>query len=249
MKDGELFNFEPDKDENCWSVMEYYGKSFEDFKGKLDYSFNEQEIKEILMTIKEPKENIEVKIKNEKKIRETEFKTTSLLGTYRKNLITLYLPDIKNYNQLIETSIHEYSHHLMPYYIEHETQFWECYFELLKIAEEKGFYSCNINSCEKLKKITAIIKENNLIKSRKIFKGELSGIFYVIGKLCEEINIDLQYYTVKYLEMTWYKNKNPLSSYRRLKDNHISNSRYFRETTIDDFLQKLFIDYSCSGIS
>jgi hypothetical protein len=66
-----------------------------------------------------------------------------------------------------------------------------------------------IGKSPELKKITAIIKQNDLLKNRKLIKKGFEGILYIILKLCIENEIDFQYYTVKYLEMDWYKKKRP----------------------------------------
>ena len=200
--------------------------------------FNEQKIKEILIEIKEPKKNFEIKITNEKS------KKTMGIYNYTKNEMMLYLSNISNNRELIKTAIHEYAHHF-NYREAHGAKFWECYSELLEIADKKGLYPCNIDSCEDLKKITTIINKNNMVKSRKIFKDELRNIISITKILCDKINIDFEYFTVKYLGMEWYKRKNPKQAFRyfscgRVRPVHI----IFRETNMDDLLQKFFNDYS-----
>jgi hypothetical protein len=212
-------------------------------KPNRDNFFDAQRIKEILTAIKEPEIHFEVIIKNEYH--------NKYLGVYnrRTNEIIIYLLTIDNNQELIRVAIHEYAHCLLYGWGSHNTKFWECYFELMEIAERKGFYSYNIDSCENLKKITAIINEHNLIKNRKIFKKEWYGIFHIILKLCEEINVDFQYYTVKYLGMEWYKKKNPSLSYKLFyRNNEINSHRFFWEITVDDFLKKFFNNFPCSSI-
>jgi hypothetical protein len=123
------------------------------------------------------------------------------------NRMTLYLFNHDNNNDFIHTAIHEYAHHLMPPSVVHQTEFWNCFFELLAIAEEKKVYSCDIEKSPELKKITAIIKQNDLLKNRKLIKKGFEGIFHIIPNLCYENEISFQYYTVKYLNMDWYKKK------------------------------------------
>jgi len=208
-----------------------------------DNFFDAKRIKEILTAIKEPGEDFEVIIKNE-----YNNKCLGLYDRWRKEII-IYLLTIDNNQELIETAIHEYAHHFLRNSTgTHYTEFWECFFELMEIAERKGFYSYNIDSCENLKKITAIINEHNLIKNRKIFKKEWYGIFHIILKLCKEINVNFEYYTVKHLGMEWYKKKNPYLSYRLFYRNNVGSPYPFREITVDDFLKKFFNYFPCSGI-
>ena len=82
----------------------------------------------------------------------------------------------------------------------------------------------------------------------KIFKKEWYGIFHIILKLCKEINVNFEYYTVKHLGMEWYKKKNPYLSYRLFYRNNVGSPYPFREITVDDFLKKFFNYFPCSGI-
>jgi hypothetical protein len=212
-------------------------------KVKQDIIIDEQKIKEILVAIKEPKKPFEVSIKKEGRIRK--------LGEYSYNRarMTLYLLNFNSNNEIIRTAIHEYAHHIMGSWGGHKTEFWNCYFQLLEIAEKKGFYSCDIDKSDKLKKITSIIKTNDLLKNRKIFKERLDFIFYIINKLCDEIGIDFQYYSVKYLGMDWYKKKNPYSSYKYFCRTYVlysTNHRIYIKN-MDDYLQIFFNQYNISG--
>jgi hypothetical protein len=202
-------------------------------------NFDAKRIKEILTTIKEPESNFEVFIKNERLRKRNQI----IAGTYNYHdkVIKLYLPEAESNNQLIQVAIHEYAHHFMRSHIGHKLEFWMCYFDLLEIAEKKGFFRCSIETSDKLKKITNIIKQYNLVKSRKIFRSELSWIFGVIKILCKEFDIDFEYYTVKYLEMEWYKKKDPILTYRRLSE---YTGHLYPWFDWEGALQKLFNDYS-----
>jgi hypothetical protein len=205
-------------------------------KVKQNISFDEQKIKDILTAIKMPKDDFEVSIKQE------EHYKYDAVYNYKKHKITLYSLNYNSNNIFIGCAIHEYAHHFMGRRVSHATEFWECYFELLKTAENKGFYSCDIDKSDKLKKITVILKQYNLIKNRKIIKKELQWIFSTIKKLCDEIDIDFQYYTVKYLEMDWYKMKIPYLSYGNFLRNNII---YYRNTGDRDELLDNFFNKYC----
>jgi hypothetical protein len=123
----------------------------------------------------------------------------------------------------------------------HQTEFWNCYFGLLEEAERKGLYTCNIDQSAQLKRITSVIKQNDLVKNKKIFKNGAGFIFYIIDKLCDEIDIDFQYYTVKYLGMEWYKKKNVLLAYQYFYGNYAGYN--FDKINPEEFLQKFFTDY------
>jgi len=203
-----------------------------------DVLFDGQKIKEILTSIKKPEYNFEVIVKNEIICVEDRKGFHSSAGYYSrsKKEITLCLPYIKNNKELIRIAIHEYAHHLMCPNIKHKTEFWECYFELLEIAISKGLYSCNIDNCEKLKKMTLIINEYNMIKTRKLLKKESGGIFFILSTLCTENNIDFEYYCVKYLKMECYKRKNAEAAFGR----YFRLNRINSEVRRDDFLQNIF---------
>ena len=193
---------------------------------------DEQRIKDILLSIKSTEKDFFIVIKNKSNFH--------CNGNYNRstNRITLYLLNHNSINRLIYTAIHEYAHHLMDKWVGHKTEFWEFFFELLEIAERKELYKCNINNNENLKKITTIIKHNNLVKNKKIFEKDLRSIFHIIYKLCEEIDIDFQYYTVKYLEMEWYKKKNASLAYTNLV---LRYAAYGIDN--DDFLHEFFNNY------
>ena len=196
---------------------------------------DEQKIKEILIAIRDTEDHFDVLIKNEK--------NQDCFGYYnrRKNTIILYLLEYKSNNQLIGAAIHEYAHHFMKGKVGHKTEFWNCYFGLLEEAERKGLYTCNIDQSAQLKRITSVINQNDLVKNKKIFKNGTGFIFYIINKLCDEIDIDFQYYTVKYSGMEWYKKKNVYVAYKSFWRNYVS----YNSGKIDpeEFLQKFFNDY------
>ena len=203
-------------------------------KGK-NITYDKYKIKEILISIKNSNDDFEVYIRHGAGFR--------VAGTYiyEKKRILLYLYHLKSNNDLIRTAIHEYAHHFVPYQVHHNTAFWECYFDLLEKAKKKGLDLCNIENSEKLLKITSIIKKYNLINNRKIFKKDLKWIFYVIIELCKEIDIDFQYYTVKYLEMDWYKKSNPNLVYTNFLRN--CTIQINKVIIIDELLQTFFDKY------
>jgi hypothetical protein len=224
--------------ENSWAFEHIPKNLITQVKGQTKYGtfFDEQRIKEILIAIRDTNTNFEVLIKDER--------LQTKRGSYypSHNRITLYLFEYNSNNDLIRCAIHEYAHHILrKCKVKHQTEFWICYFELLAEAEKKEFYSCNIDKSGKLKKITNIINQNDLLKNKTIFKEGFGDIFFIINKLCEEIDIDFQYYSVKYLEMDWYKEKNPYLAF-----NNFHNYYFFgkRGKELDDLLDDFFKVYS-----
>jgi len=182
---------------------------------KKDMIYNKHSIKELLISIKKPKNDFKVILSNEFR--------SCIRGTYGidingKASLKIYYGMIKNNNELISVAIHEYAHHFIN---GHTIEFWESYFKLLEIAEEKGFYHCNIEKSDKLKEITTFINKNNLIKNKKIFIEKYCDIFPVLWVLCDEINIDFKHYTVKYLNMNWYKKNDSVKTYKNFCENYI----------------------------
>ena len=208
----------------------------------MKFFYNEQEIRKILTTIRKPdskyNDYFEIFILKEKNEKLNAYYNRS------KNKIVFYLFNYKNNNDLIRSAIHEYAHYFMPGWVGHAREFWNYYFELLEIAEMKGFYSCNIEKSDKLKQITAIIIKHNLIKTKKIFRNKLNLIFPIIIKLCDEININFQHYTVKYLEMDWYKKKTPPNTlYKKFWTNCVIIKNIRGDIDQNLFLPKFFIEF------
>ena len=192
-----------------------------------------KEIKDLLLEIKEPSEDFNVNILNRK--------CNNADGRYRRSnsTIKIYLLNHKNKNHLIQTAIHEYAHHIfygsIGEYV-HCTNFWICYFELLKIAEMKCMYDCNIDKSKKLFELTKLINKYNLINSKTLLnENEISILFNIIYSLCEQEGIDFQYYTVKYICMEWFMSKNPMLSYGNI-------FRKYRIGLMDYNTEKFLID-------
>jgi hypothetical protein len=224
--------------ENSWAFKYIPKNLIAQVKAQTKYGtfFDEQRIKEILIAIRDTNDNFEVLIKDERR-------QTKRGCYYSSHRIELYLFEYDSNNDLIQCAIHEYAHHILrECKVKHQTEFWTCYFELLAEAEKKEFYSCNIDKSGKLKKITNIIKQNDLLKNKKIFKEGFKDIIFIIKKLCEEIDIDFQYYTVKYLEMDWYKKKNPYLAFNNFHRNFYLFGKRGKE--LDDLLDDFFKVYS-----
>ena len=123
-------------------------------------------------------------------------------GFYQPDTHEIYLHNLnfKSDNMLIYTAVHEYTHHLCtiekqendPSYGKackvHTQEFWAKFGELLKIAEEKGYYSIGWENNEELKALTLDIKENYLAKNGQLmqeFGKKLARAF----DLCKEADI------------------------------------------------------------
>jgi hypothetical protein len=119
-------------------------------KAKQDIVFsNEQEIKEMLKAIKDTDRNFAVLIKNEVDIKGEYYTRCRGICYCNENRIELFRSNCKNNKELIRVAIYKYAHHhLAGLYAGRQTEFWECYFDLLKRAESKGVYSCSIDKFE-----------------------------------------------------------------------------------------------------
>ena len=96
-------------------------------------------------------------------------------GLYKPDTheIILHNKNFKTDSELVYTSIHEYTHHLIAekqialngssymYNAKvHNEAFWAKFHSLLKIAEEKKYYSIDIDSFPELKELTENIQKN-----------------------------------------------------------------------------------------
>ena len=128
-------------------------------------------------------------------------------GFYQPDTHEIYIHNLnlKSDNMLIYTAIHEYTHHLCtiekqendPSYGKackvHTQEFWAKFGDLLKIAEEKGYYSIGWENNEELKALTQDIKENYLAKNGQLmqeFGKKLARAF----DLCQEADIRYEDY-------------------------------------------------------
>ena len=135
-------------------------------------------------------------------------------GFYQPDTHEIYLHNLnfKSDNMLIYTAVHEFTHHLCtiekqendPSYGKackvHTQEFWAKFGELLKIAEEKGYYSIGWESNEELKALTLDIKENYLAKNGQLmqeFGKKLARAF----DLCKEADIRYEDYIDRVLCM------------------------------------------------
>ncbi len=128
-------------------------------------------------------------------------------GFYKPDTHEIFLHNLnfKSDNMLVYTAVHEYTHHLCtiekqendPSYGKackvHTQEFWAKFGDLLKIAEEKGYYSIGWESNEELKVLTQDIKENYLAKNGQLmqeFGKKLARAF----DLCQEADIRYEDY-------------------------------------------------------
>jgi hypothetical protein len=226
-------------------IKEYF-ESLKERRYSEEITIDEQKIKELLVAIREPRCPFEVSI-----IKEMSFKCSGNYS-YNNERITLYLLNHNNNKEIINTAIHEYAHHFMGRGMGHRTEFWDCYYQLLEIADRKGFYSGDIYKSNELQKITAIINRNDLLKHGRKFKKEfgerLNFVFAIISELCDEIGIDYRYYLVKYLGIDWYKKsrRSYFRSFYSLDFTCNGVKRYVYSISKDDFLKKFFNHYSTS---
>jgi len=128
-------------------------------------------------------------------------------GFYQPDTHEIFLHNLnfKNDNQLIYTAVHEYTHHLVtiekqdndPSYGKackvHTQEFWAKFGVLLKIAEEKGYYSIGWENNEELKELTKDIKENYLAKNGQLMQ-EFGKKLSRAWELCKEADIRYEDY-------------------------------------------------------
>ena len=142
--------------------------------------------------------------------------TVTQSGKESKRVNGLYKPDtheiilhnknFKTENELIYTAIHEYTHHLIAeeqiklngsaytYNAKVHTQsFWAKFHSLLQIAEEKKFYSIDIDSFPELKELTENIQKNYLEANGKLMM-EFGKLLAKAHALCEDANIRYEDY-------------------------------------------------------
>lgn len=142
--------------------------------------------------------------------------TVTQSGKESKRVNGLYKPDTheiilhnKNFKtdeELVYTAVHEYTHHLiaeeqlaingsayMPNAKVHTEAFWVKFHSLLKIAEEKNYYSINIDSVPELKELTENIQKNYLEANGKLMQ-EFGRLLSKAHALCEKANIRYEDY-------------------------------------------------------
>lgn len=128
-------------------------------------------------------------------------------GFYKPDTHEIYLHNLnfKSDNMLIYTAVHEYTHHLVtiekqendPSYGKackvHTQEFWAKFGDLLKIAEEKGYYSIGWENNAELKSLTEDIKTNYLAKNGELMK-EFGKKLARAMELCKEADIRYEDY-------------------------------------------------------
>lgn len=106
-------------------------------------------------------------------------------GFYKPDTHEIFLhnQNFKSDNQLVYTAVHEYTHHLItiekqkydPTYgttmcKSHTQEFWAKFGNLLKAAEDKGYYTMGWESIPELKELTVDIKTNYLEKNGQLMQ-------------------------------------------------------------------------------
>ncbi|MCR5612705.1 hypothetical protein [Treponema sp.] len=142
--------------------------------------------------------------------------TVTQSGKESKRVNGLYKPDTheiilhnKNFKteyELVYTAVHEYTHHLiaeeqialngsayMPNAKVHTDAFWAKFHSLLKIAEEKKYYSIDLESSPELKALTEDIQKNYLEANGKLMQ-EFGKLLAKAHELCEQANIRYEDY-------------------------------------------------------
>lgn len=137
-------------------------------------------------------------------------------GKESKRVNGLYKPDtheiiihnknLKTDSELVYTAVHEYTHHLIteeqlalngsayiPNAKVHTEAFWAKFHSLLKIAEEKKYYSIDIDSNPELKELTDNIRKNYIEANGKIMQ-EFGKLLAKAHALCEKANIRYEDY-------------------------------------------------------
>ena len=142
--------------------------------------------------------------------------TVTQSGKESKRVNGLYKPDtheiilhnknFKSDSELVYTAVHEYTHHLVteedialygPDYVSnaksHTAAFWARFQELLKIAEDMGFYKIDISVSPELVELTNKIKSEYLEPNGKMM-AEFGRLLIKAHTLCEEADIRYEDY-------------------------------------------------------
>ena len=142
--------------------------------------------------------------------------TVTQSGKESKRVNGLYKPDtheiilhnknFKTENELVYTAVHEYTHHLiaeeqlalngssyMPNAKVHTENFWVRFHSLLKIAEEKKYYSLDIEASPELKELTEKIRKECLEVNGKLMQ-EFGRLLAKAHELCQNANIRYEDY-------------------------------------------------------
>lgn len=150
--------------------------------------------------------------------------TVTQTGKESKRVNGLYSPDTheillhnKNFktdNELVYTAVHEYTHHLLaeellnttgfankPYNAKvHNQAFWGKFNELIKIAEEKGYYKINLDESPELKELTEKIRKEYLEANGRLMQ-EFGKLLIQAHDLCNKANIRYEDYLDRVLQL------------------------------------------------
>jgi len=128
-------------------------------------------------------------------------------GFYKPDTHEIFIHNLnlKSDNMIIYTAVHEYTHHLVtcerqendPSYGKmckvHTQEFWARFGQLIKIAEEKGYYSIGWENNDELKALTEDIKTNYLTKNGELMQ-EFGKKLARAMELCQEADIRYEDY-------------------------------------------------------
>lgn len=167
-----------------------------------------QRIKEILLDIAPT--NLEFSVVQTGK----ESKRVNGLYAPDTHEILLHNKNFKTENELIYTAVHEYTHHLIaeellnttgfanqPYNAKvHNQAFWAKFNELIKIAEEKGYYKLSLDDSPELKELTEKIRKEYLEVNGKLMQ-EFGRLLIKAHELCKEANIRYEDYLDRILQL------------------------------------------------
>ncbi|MBO4404847.1 MAG: hypothetical protein J5780_05900 [Treponema sp.] len=137
-------------------------------------------------------------------------------GLYKPDTreILLHNKNFKTDNQLIYTSVHEYTHHLIneediaknggrePLHSSrsHTNHFWAKFHALLDVAEEKGYYKLDLSSSPELDELTKEIRTKYIEPNGKIMI-ELGKSLIKAHALCDLANIRYEDYIDRVLQL------------------------------------------------
>lgn len=139
--------------------------------------------------------------------------STRVNGLYKPDTheIILHNHNFKTESELVYTAVHEYTHHLIceeqiaingvgyTYNAKvHNEAFWAKFHSLLKIAEEKKYYSLDIDAVPELKELTEKIQKEYIEANGKIMQ-EFGKLLAKAHALCQKANIRYEDYVDRVL--------------------------------------------------
>ncbi len=142
--------------------------------------------------------------------------STRVNGLYKPDTreILLHNKNFKTDNELIYTSIHEYTHHLIneeqiaqnggknpPHQAKsHTNYFWAKFHSLLDIAEQKSYYKLDISGSQELDELTKEIRIKYIEPNARIMQ-DLGKSLIKAHALCEQANIRYEDYLDRILQL------------------------------------------------